>query len=154
MIEFLEYLAANDIHRTIATASEKTNLEFFIEHLHLTKWFNLEKIVYDDGTRPGKPDPDIYLEAAKRLGLNPAQCVVIEDSHSGIKSAHAAGIGHIIALGPEETHRELNALSGVSRVIESFETFPKEALFVYTLGETYDTLPANPSKSGNAFAGW
>ena len=128
-IEFLDYLVVNDVARTIATASERTNLDFFIDHLQLTTWFNLEQIVYDDGTRLGKPEPDIYVEAAKRLGLNPAQCVVIEDSHSGIKSAYAAEIGHIIALGPEEAHRELNELAGVSRVIESFERFPKEELF-------------------------
>ena len=45
----------------------------------------------------GKPAPDVYLEAAKRLGVDPARCVAIEDSTSGIRSAHAAGM-HVVAI--------------------------------------------------------
>ena len=41
----------------------------------------------------GKPAPDVYLEAARRLGVDPAACVAIEDSHNGIRSAKAAGHG-------------------------------------------------------------
>jgi HAD superfamily hydrolase (TIGR01509 family) len=40
----------------------------------------------------GKPAPDVYLEAARRLGRSPVECVAIEDSHSGIRSAKAAGM--------------------------------------------------------------
>ena len=40
----------------------------------------------------GKPAPDVYLEAARRLGVDPAACVAIEDSHNGIRSAKAAGM--------------------------------------------------------------
>jgi beta-phosphoglucomutase-like phosphatase (HAD superfamily) len=40
----------------------------------------------------GKPSPDVYLEAARRLGVDPARCVAIEDSASGIRAAHAAGM--------------------------------------------------------------
>ena len=43
----------------------------------------------------GKPAPDVYLEAARRLGLDPGACVAIEDSHNGIRSAKAAGMGCI-----------------------------------------------------------
>ena len=40
----------------------------------------------------GKPAPDVYLEAARRLGVAPASCVAVEDSASGIRAAHAAGM--------------------------------------------------------------
>ncbi len=43
----------------------------------------------------GKPAPDVYLEAARRLGVDPIACVAIEDSHNGIRSAKAAGMGCI-----------------------------------------------------------
>ena len=43
----------------------------------------------------GKPAPDVYLEAARRLGVDPTVCVAIEDSHNGIRSAKAAGMGCI-----------------------------------------------------------
>jgi HAD superfamily hydrolase (TIGR01509 family) len=45
----------------------------------------------------GKPAPDVYLEAASRLGVHPARCVAVEDSHNGIRSAHAAGM-RVIAI--------------------------------------------------------
>jgi HAD superfamily hydrolase (TIGR01509 family) len=40
----------------------------------------------------GKPSPDVYLEAARRIGADPADCVAVEDSHNGIRSAKAAGM--------------------------------------------------------------
>src|SRR5579863_7261891 len=45
----------------------------------------------------GKPAPDVYLEAARRLGVAPERCAAVEDSHSGIRSAHAAGM-RVIAI--------------------------------------------------------
>jgi len=128
-IDLLDFLTAHHIPRTIATASEKTNLDFFIKHLDLARWFNPAQLVYDDGLRPGKPAPDIYLQAARNLGLAPANCVVVEDSQSGLQAAYAAGIGHIIALGPVHTHERLRQLQGVSGVIESLQQIPKEQLF-------------------------
>jgi HAD superfamily hydrolase (TIGR01509 family) len=128
-IDLLDYLVTHDIAHTIATATGKTNLDFFVAHLRLRKWFDLKQIVYDDGSRPGKPAPDIYLEAANRLELKPTQCVIVEDSHSGIEAAYAAGIGHIVALGPADTHQRLSKLKGVNKVVESLEEIPKEQLF-------------------------
>lgn len=49
-------------------------------------------IGYDGGIRAGKPTPDIHLQAAGNLGLAPAECVVVEDSRSGMEAAQAAGI--------------------------------------------------------------
>ncbi len=127
--ELLDFLKENNIPRTIATASEINNLNFFIENLHLDKWFEFEKIVYDDGTHPGKPAPDIYQKAAKNIGLETSECIVIEDAKSGIAAAHAAGIGKIIAIGPKEKHSELSTLPGVSMVIESMKDLNPEELF-------------------------
>lgn len=127
-IELLGFLVDRRIPLTIATASERTNLDFFVVHLDLARWFEVEKIVYDDGTTPGKPAPDIYLRAARNLGLEPACCVVVEDSHSGIQAARSAGIGHIIALAPADRHRRLAQLAGVAGVIENLGQFPREVL--------------------------
>ncbi|MFA5984197.1 MAG: HAD family phosphatase [Methylococcaceae bacterium] len=122
----LDAITLANIPCTIATASEKTNLDFFVQHLNLAKWFDLTSIVYDDGKLPGKPAPDMYAKAASNINIAPQQCIVIEDAISGFKSAHAAGIGHIIGLGPSITHSKLMANCGVSRVIESLEEFPRE----------------------------
>lgn len=82
----LDYLVEKQIPRTIATASEITNLTFFIEVFQLEKWFDLTQIVFDDGSFPGKPDPAMYLKAAEKIGVIPEDCIVIEDSVSGIQS--------------------------------------------------------------------
>jgi len=130
-IELLDFLAVHRVARTIATASGRVNLDFFVEHLSLDRWFDVERIVYDDGARPGKPAPDIYLQAARNLDLEPARCIVVEDSRSGIQAARAAGIGHIIALGPAHMHRQLVGLEGVGEVLESLYQFPRERLFAH-----------------------
>ncbi|QRK10077.1 HAD family phosphatase [Archangium violaceum] len=122
--ELLESLRRRGIPRTIATSSPRVNLDFFIEHLSLGRWFNSADILYDDGTFPGKPAPDIYLKAAARLGLAPADCVVVEDAVSGIVAACRAGIGCIVALGPVERHAELLALEGVTAAIARLDELP------------------------------
>ncbi len=128
-IPLLENLQASGIPFTIATASEFNNVQFFIRHLHLDTWFDPGKIVYDDGSHPSKPDPAIFLKAADRLGLHPNQCVVIEDSISGLEAAHRAGIGHLIALGPKNQHQRLANFPGVKMVIETLVQVPRGELF-------------------------
>lgn len=126
-IEFLEFLIKNNIPHTIATASEKNNLDFFIKHLLLDKWFDVSKIVYDDGSFSGKLG--MYLKAAENLQLRPEQCIVIEDSKSGIHAANDANIGKIIGLGPMDKHEFLQSLHGISQVVTSLDQVEKEAIF-------------------------
>ena len=66
-VEFLDWLKENNIPRTIATMSEKDNVDFYIEGFNLAQWFDVNKIVYSDGTMRGKPAPDIYEIAAAKL---------------------------------------------------------------------------------------
>lgn len=124
--EFLDFLKENDIPRTIATMSDKTNVDFYIEHFNLKKWFDLDKIVYSNGLIPGKPAPDIYQIAAKNLHLDPKDCIVVEDAVSGIDSAQAAGIGKIIAICSEEPPEFYQTIPTVSEIITSFRDFDKE----------------------------
>jgi HAD superfamily hydrolase (TIGR01509 family) len=98
--DFLDRLKSMDIPMAIATASGLDNVEFYIKHLGLERWFSTGRIVYDNSSFQGKPAPDFYLEASKRLGLSPRECVVFEDSQAGLKSAQNAGIGMIVALVP------------------------------------------------------
>jgi len=126
----LDGLAAHKIPRTIATASGEENMDFFFEHLYLDRWFARAQIVYDDGSSPGKPDPEIYLQAAKELGLNPMDCVVVEDSISGIQSAQSAGIGHIIALGSVDQQARLGGLDGVDQVVDNLGNLDLKKVFL------------------------
>jgi beta-phosphoglucomutase len=129
-VELLDALAARGIPRTIATASGKENLDFFFEHLRLDTWFDRHCIVCDDGSRPGKPALDIYLQAAHILGLDPSDCVVVEDSLSGIQSARSAGIGCIIAMGSIDEHARLSRLEGVNQVVDNLGNLDWKNLFL------------------------
>ena len=124
--EFLNYLKESNIPRTIATMSEKDNVDFYIKEFHLEKWFDVEKIVYSDGIIPGKPAPDIYLIAAKRLGLDPKNCIVVEDAISGINAAKNAGIGKVVAIASMENPDFYSDL-GVDLIITDFKDY-KEIL--------------------------
>lgn len=95
---FLNLLKPTGIPFTIATGSYLPNVQFYFSHLHLDKWFDFEKVIYDDGTYPGKPSPDIFLKAADKIGVKTADCLVFEDSYAGIRSAVAAGIGRIVTV--------------------------------------------------------
>ena len=124
-IEFLDYLKENNIPRTIATMSEWDNVEFYIKEFHLEKWFDLEKIVYSDGTIPGKPAPDIFQIAAKKIGLQPSECVVVEDAIAGIRSAQGAGIGKVIAIASLEPIEFYKKIDGIEEIIKDFYEFDK-----------------------------
>ncbi len=124
-VEFLDFLNDNNIPITIATASEVTNVNFFINQFNLDRWFDTSKIVFDDGTFVGKPEPDIYLKAASKIDICPSRCLVIEDAVSGITAAKRAGIGKIIAITPKDKYNEFSKISGISQVIQSFDEVSK-----------------------------
>ena len=121
-VEFLDFLTENNIPHTIATMSEKDNVDFYIDEFKLEKWFDLDKIVYSDGTIPGKPAPDIYIKAAQKLNLEPQKCIVAEDAISGIESARAANIGKIIAIASMESIDSVlyKNIPAVSQIIKNF----------------------------------
>jgi len=94
-IDLLEWLLGKRIPFTIATASGKGNLDFYFEQLLLGKWFDFRKVIYDNESFRGKPNPDTFLLAARQLQLHPEEIVVFEDSFAGILAAQNAGAGKI-----------------------------------------------------------
>jgi HAD superfamily hydrolase (TIGR01509 family) len=100
VIPFLNEVKAANIPITIATGSYKPNVDFYFKQLNLEVWFNRSRVVLDDGTYPGKPAPNIFHLAAQKLNLPAAQCLVFEDSYSGIKAAYDAGVAKILAVEP------------------------------------------------------
>lgn len=97
-VKFISELNKNDIPIAIATSSDKTNVDFYLKVFKLNKWFPNERIIHHDGKMQGKPAPDIFLRALNRLNLKAEECIVIEDTINGIKSAQNAHIGKIILI--------------------------------------------------------
>jgi HAD superfamily hydrolase (TIGR01509 family) len=88
-------LASNSIRETVDTMMSKTCL---IGHLDLT--------LSNEDVTSAKPDPEIYRLAAERLGFSPAECMVVEDNHNGIKAALAAGAALMQVSGTDDVTYE------------------------------------------------
>ncbi|MGW0803523.1 HAD family hydrolase [Nonomuraea sp. NPDC002799] len=107
--ELLAGLAATAIRTALVSASPRSIVELVLPRLGHT--FDL--VIADEDTERGKPYPDPYLEAARRLGTVPARCVAIEDSPAGIAAATAAGC-RVLVAGPAK------GLPSLGRVREVF----------------------------------
>lgn len=126
--EALDALKAAGVPITIATGAPMENLKFYWELFGMGKWFDLSKVVYDDGILPGKPDPAIYREAAKKLGQDPADCVVVEDAIFGHTAAMGAGIGEVVMIDSSVAREQLEQLPGVKHIIRDFTDFDRYIL--------------------------
>ncbi|HBN95997.1 MAG TPA: hydrolase [Firmicutes bacterium] len=97
--QFLDRLKGQGVPMAIATSSGKRNLDFYFEVFELDKWFSFHSVVYDDGAIKGKPAPDIFLRAFRRLDLEPQNCMVVEDSPMGLEAAYRSQAGQIVLMG-------------------------------------------------------
>jgi HAD superfamily hydrolase (TIGR01509 family) len=106
--EVLDVLVERAIPRAIATSSRRNEVEHHIGHHGLLDRFQAI-VASGDYPRP-KPNPDPYLIAAERLGVDPADCLALEDSHNGVRAAAGAGMMTIMVpdiLDPTEEMQTL-----------------------------------------------
>ena len=94
-IELLDYLKAVDIPRAIATSSSHAAVRRTLAPIGILERF--EVIVAAGDYARGKPEPDPFLVAAERLGVAARDCLALEDSHNGVRAAHAAGMMTVMA---------------------------------------------------------
>lgn len=89
VVELLDFLAGRGLPLAVATSAGRATAESHLGKAGLLDCF-AAVATRDDVERP-KPHPDIYLEAARRLGVAPERCIAFEDSNVGLAAAHAAG---------------------------------------------------------------
>ena len=80
----------------MCTASIRENRDFYFAFLHLNRWFDIDKVVYDDGSYKDKGE--MYLEGARRLGVQLSDCLVIDDSPGSILKAVEAGCENLVII--------------------------------------------------------
>ncbi len=114
LFELLDALEAAGIPKAIATGSSRGMAEEVLARFDLSHRFAF--ILDSEDVRQGKPHPEIYLAAAKRLGLSPDQTIVLEDSQNGCRSASAAGAFAVAVPG---AHSETQDFSSASLVVEN-----------------------------------
>jgi HAD superfamily hydrolase (TIGR01509 family) len=102
----------------LASSSNRELIDHVLELSGLAQYFKVT--VSSEEVERGKPAPDVYLEAARRLRVEPSQSVAIEDSASGIRSAHAAGM-HVVAIPNRAFSPPADVLALASVVLESIK---------------------------------
>lgn len=121
--EMFDKLVEMGIPFAVASASPIENIEFYLEDLNLKRWIGLDKIVYENGELPSKPNPAFYIEAARRIGLTPEECIIVEDSRTGIMAAMNANAGRIVALDRTAPIEWMRSQEKIDRLIHDFYGF-------------------------------
>ena len=88
--DIFEYIRNNGLKCAVATSTRRESAEKTLHEIGV--WDYLDAVVYGDEVERGKPEPDIFLRAAKAIGVNPSEAAVVEDSINGIKAGYAAGM--------------------------------------------------------------
>jgi HAD superfamily hydrolase (TIGR01509 family) len=109
----------------VASSSNRRLIDRVLEVSGLAPCFQVT--VSSEEVARGKPAPDVYLEAARRLGVEPTRCVAIEDSASGIRSAHTAGM-HVVAIPNRAFPPAADVLSQAGIVLDSIEALGPETV--------------------------
>lgn len=88
-IEILQWLRENQIPAAVATATDMERTERYLKMLGIYEYF--DRLISATMVAEGKPSPDIYLYACAEMGMEPGDCIAVEDSPNGVKSAYRAG---------------------------------------------------------------
>jgi len=107
----------------LASSSNRPLIDTVLELAGLTALFSAT--VSSEEVAQGKPAPDVFLEVARRLGIDPERCLAVEDSHNGIRSARAAGM-RVIAIPNPSYPPDDTALAEADLVLMSISELTPE----------------------------
>jgi HAD superfamily hydrolase (TIGR01509 family) len=114
---------AGRYHLGLASSSNRPLIDAVLDAAGLSQYF--DATVSSEEVARGKPAPDVYLEAARRLGVDPARAAAVEDSHGGIRSAKAAGM-RVIAIPNPAYPPDEESLAHADVVIRSLDQLTPE----------------------------
>jgi beta-phosphoglucomutase len=89
VLDWLKRLQERGTLQAVASSAPEKNIEAIVDELKIRQYFSAMVSAY---SMPGKPDPAVFLEAARQLFVEPMQCVVVEDAIAGVTSAKKAGM--------------------------------------------------------------
>jgi HAD superfamily hydrolase (TIGR01509 family) len=117
VVAFVGGLVACGVPRAVATSASRADAGPMLERIGLRDCFDV--VVTAEDVRRGKPDPEVYLRAARGLDQEPGGCLVFEDALVGVRAARGAGM-RVIGVSTAHTETELCA-AGAERAIDDFE---------------------------------
>ena len=124
LVEFLESLKSHNLLCAVGSSGYRLNVNFVLEKCNIEPYF--KAIVAGDEVTRCKPDPEIYLTAATKLGLQAEECIVFEDAEAGIEAAKRAGM-KVIALATTFSREFLQA-TDADYIIDDFRDIDIELL--------------------------
>jgi beta-phosphoglucomutase len=112
-------LHAHGVIQAIGSSAPRANVDLILDLTGIARF--IQAVVSAEDTRRGKPDPEVFLTAARRVGTDPRRCVVFEDAVAGVRAAKAAGM-RCVAVG-FVGHNPAGALldAGADHVVHSLE---------------------------------
>jgi beta-phosphoglucomutase family hydrolase len=114
--------SAWNLKQAIASCAPPENIEVLVQELQIGKYFDAIVSGYDI---PGKPDPAVFLKAARQFGIEPEHCTVIEDAVAGVEAAKNAGMKCIAVT----TTNTAEALSKADLILNSLAELKKDLFF-------------------------
>jgi len=114
VLDWLARLESLGIRQAIASSAPHENIDVLVDELGLRGYF---EAIVSGAAMPGKPNPDVFLEAARRIGVPPAACVVVEDAIAGVQAARYAGMRCIAVT----TTNRADKLSAADIVVDSLD---------------------------------
>ena len=130
VVPFLQRAQSAGFLRAVGSAAPPQNVDLVLDGLNLRPYFQV--VVGGADVSRGKPDPEIFLRAAEKLGAAPADCVVFEDAPAGIEAARRAGMTCVIVtttLTRAQIAAMGEAVSHVTHVIDDFTDLSLDSLF-------------------------
>ncbi len=118
--DWLERLKAAGVSQALASSAPPANIDALVDELGLRSYF---QTVVSGEALPGKPDPALFLQAARELGVAPAGCVVVEDAVAGVEAARRGGM-KVVAVA---TTSPVEALSTADIVVDRLDQLPPDA---------------------------
>ena len=107
-VKLLEFLKKEKIPAAVCTATDYDRAAEYLKKTGIFGYF--DRIISATMVEKGKPMPDVYLYAAKELGLKPQECIALEDSPNGVKSAASAGFITVMVPDLTDPDEELNKI--------------------------------------------
>ena len=115
VVEWLHRLHEAKVPCAVASSTERLNIDAVLKRIGLQETF--AAIVSAEDVVHGKPNPEVFLKAAKRLQLAPEHCVIFEDAYVGIEAGHAAGM-KVVAVATTHSMEQLKAADIVVRRLD------------------------------------
>jgi HAD superfamily hydrolase (TIGR01509 family) len=118
LVPFLEMLQTKGIPMVVGSAAPPENIDYFMERLNIRFFF--KGFIHEDDVSRGKPSPEVFLKAARTIGMDIRDCVVFEDSTSGAEASAEAGSSTVIVLS-SKSEKDFADIPSIVRFIKNYE---------------------------------